>query len=103
MNTTELLGQQVEVYHLIEDLLQDQVHKHLLYLQEVEPTIKATSFEYDGTSWTAGGNLNTAREALAGSGSGTQTSALAFGGGQEDQLLHLQKHMTAQLGQQMEV
>ena len=34
--------------------------------------------EYDGTSWTAGGSLNTARYALA--GAGTQTLGLAFGG-----------------------
>jgi hypothetical protein len=33
--------------------------------------------EYDGTSWTAGGNLNTARSGLG--GTGLQTSALAFG------------------------
>jgi hypothetical protein len=34
--------------------------------------------EYDGTSWTAGGNLNTARGGLA--GAGIQTAGLAFGG-----------------------
>jgi hypothetical protein len=34
--------------------------------------------EYDGTSWTVGGALGTARYSL--SGCGTQTSALAFGG-----------------------
>jgi hypothetical protein len=34
--------------------------------------------EYDGTSWTAGGNLNTARSGLA--GAGIQTAGLAFGG-----------------------
>jgi hypothetical protein len=34
--------------------------------------------EYNGTTWTAGGNLNTARSRLA--GAGIQTSALAFGG-----------------------
>jgi hypothetical protein len=34
--------------------------------------------EYDGTSWTAGGCLGTARYAMA--GAGTQTAALAFGG-----------------------
>jgi hypothetical protein len=40
-------------------------------------TLIATE-EYDGASWTAGGNLNIARGYLA--GAGTQTSGLAFGG-----------------------
>jgi hypothetical protein len=35
-----------------------------------------TSEEYDGTSWTAGGNLGRARNA----GAGTQTAALTMGG-----------------------
>jgi hypothetical protein len=35
--------------------------------------------EYDGTSWTGGGNLGTARRRLA--GVGIQTAGLAFGGG----------------------
>jgi hypothetical protein len=34
--------------------------------------------EYDGSSWTAGGNLNTARRRFG--GAGIQTAALAFGG-----------------------
>jgi hypothetical protein len=34
--------------------------------------------EYDGSAWTAGGNLGTARYSLA--GAGTQTVGLAFGG-----------------------
>jgi hypothetical protein len=34
--------------------------------------------EYDGSAWTAGGSLNTARNAVA--GAGIQTAALAFGG-----------------------
>jgi hypothetical protein len=38
----------------------------------------ANTEEYDGTSWTAGGNLNTARKNLG--GAGTQTLGLAFGG-----------------------
>jgi hypothetical protein len=32
--------------------------------------------EYDGSTWTSGGNLNTARNFLA--GAGTQTAALGF-------------------------
>ena len=34
--------------------------------------------EYDGTSWTSGGTMNTARNTLA--EAGIQTAALAFGG-----------------------
>jgi hypothetical protein len=41
------------------------------------PTTNATE-EYDGTSWTTGGNLGTPRTTLG--GSGIQTAALAFGG-----------------------
>ena len=33
-----------------------------------------------GNAWSTGGNLNQARKYLAGSNSGTQTAALAFGG-----------------------
>jgi hypothetical protein len=36
--------------------------------------------EYNGTSWATGGDLNTARNELLGV-TGTQTAALAFGGG----------------------
>jgi hypothetical protein len=34
--------------------------------------------EYDGSAWSAGGNLNIGRQVLA--GAGTQTAGLAFGG-----------------------
>jgi hypothetical protein len=40
-------------------------------------TVAATE-EYNGTSWTNGGNLATARNNLG--GAGTQTSGLGFGG-----------------------
>jgi len=40
--------------------------------------ITGVTEEYDGTSWTSGGTMATARGSLA--GCGTQTSALAFGG-----------------------
>ena len=43
-----------------------------------EPTITAKTESYDGTSWTEVADLNTARQGLG--GSGTQTSALAYGG-----------------------
>ena len=36
------------------------------------------SEEYNGTSWTNGGNINTARTALG--GAGTQTAGMIFGG-----------------------
>jgi hypothetical protein len=41
------------------------------------PTTDATE-EYDGSTWTGGGNLGTGRRALA--GAGIQTAGLAFGG-----------------------
>jgi hypothetical protein len=37
-----------------------------------------TTEEYDGSTWTGGGNMGTVRRALA--GCGTQTAALGFGG-----------------------
>jgi hypothetical protein len=39
------------------------------------------SESYNGTSWTNAPNLNTARGYIAGSGRGTQTAAIVFGGG----------------------
>jgi hypothetical protein len=44
---------------------------------DLPPNSNATE-EYDGSAWTAGGNLGTARQNLA--GAGTQTAGLAFGG-----------------------
>jgi len=41
-------------------------------------TKTAATFEYDGTSWTPSGNLNTSRTGIA--GAGTQTAALGMGG-----------------------
>ncbi len=40
--------------------------------------MRSCTEEYDGTAWSTGGALITARQSLA--GAGTQTSALAFGG-----------------------
>ena len=42
------------------------------------PTVTNQTFEFDGSSWTTGGNMNTARRKMA--GFGTQTAALAAGG-----------------------
>jgi hypothetical protein len=39
---------------------------------------QAATEEYDGSSWTAGGNLATAK--LITKGAGTQTAGLCFGG-----------------------
>jgi hypothetical protein len=47
-------------------------------LEELQPTITAQTEEYDGSTWTAGGTMNTARRRLG--GAGTQTAALGFGG-----------------------
>ena len=41
-------------------------------------TVLNTSFEYDGSSWTAGGTASTARARLG--SAGTQTAGIAFGG-----------------------
>ena len=46
--------------------------------QTPAPANVTSTEEFDGTNWTAGGNLNTA--VFRGSGSGTQTAALSFGG-----------------------
>ena len=43
--------------------------------------IKLTTEEYDGSSWTAGGALITARHAMGGAGT-SNTDGLVFGGGQ---------------------
>ena len=44
------------------------------------PTKINNSEEYDGTSWTEGNNLNSARGELAAAGNSTQTASLVFGG-----------------------
>jgi hypothetical protein len=41
-------------------------------------TNRSETEEYDGSTWSPGGSLNTARRYLK--GCGTQTAALAFGG-----------------------
>jgi hypothetical protein len=43
------------------------------------PTRTAATEAYDGSSWTAGGSLNTAVAGISG-GAGTQTAAVGFGG-----------------------
>jgi hypothetical protein len=64
-------------------------------------SITAATEEYDGSSWSGGVSLNTAR--YGGAGAGTQTAALAFGGEQEEQLQEQQKNMMVLLGQQVEL
>jgi hypothetical protein len=63
-------------------------------------TFTEATEEYNGTSWTSGNNLNTARFYLA--GAGTQTAALAFGGGILQVLQQQQKNMMELLGQQVQ-
>jgi hypothetical protein len=60
-----------------------------------------TTEEYDGSAWTAGGNLNTARQQLA--GCGTQTAGLAFGGFTTVNPCNAQKNMMVQLGQLVQI
>jgi hypothetical protein len=56
--------------------------KQVLISMEVNapggPPRLSNTEEYDGSSWTAGGGLNTARGDLG--GAGTLTAGLAFGG-----------------------
>ena len=42
------------------------------------PGVQSTTLDWNGSSWTAGGNMNTARRRLG--GAGTSTAALGFGG-----------------------
>ena len=44
------------------------------------PSITNTTLEYDGTDYSSGGNLNTARGSLSPSAAGTLTAGLVFGG-----------------------
>jgi hypothetical protein len=57
--------------------------------------------EYDGSAWTGGGTMSTARRVLA--GAGTQTAALGIGGIQQQLTLQTQKNMMELLGQQEEI
>jgi hypothetical protein len=43
------------------------------------PSYATATLEYDGSTWTAGGNLNTGRTGASGS-AGTQTAGIFFGG-----------------------
>ena len=53
-------------------------------------TVTNATEEYDGSSWTAGGNLGTARRYLA--GCGIQTAGLAFGGIVSDKVTNTEKY-----------
>ena len=44
------------------------------------PTLPVASFTYDGSSWTAVGNLNTYRAAMGSGSAGSATSSIAIGG-----------------------
>jgi hypothetical protein len=58
-------------------------------------TVLNATEEYNGATWTAGGNLGTARRVLA--GAGLQTAGLAFGG-YSTANTNAQKSMTEVLG-----
>ena len=45
------------------------------------PPSSAATLEYDGSSWTSGGSLNTTRDKTMGAGAGLQTSGLCIAGG----------------------
>ena len=50
----------------------------LAFTQDYAPGASAVTEEYNGSAWTAGGSMNTARK--SGVGGGTQTATLATGG-----------------------
>jgi hypothetical protein len=64
------------------------------------PAITNATEEYDGTSWTAGGNLGTARRGLA--SAGTQTVAAGFGGFTTVVVTNTEEYDGTSHGQQVE-
>ena len=46
-----------------------------------DPSSTANTFNYDGTDYTAGNDMNTARQDFGGAQQGTATAGLIFGGG----------------------
>jgi hypothetical protein len=67
------------------------------HLVDIQEQFTNSTEEYNGSAWTAGGNLNTARRSLA--GCGTQTAALAFGGENNSSIFQQQKNIMELLGQ----
>jgi hypothetical protein len=76
-----LIGLLAEVYQQ-QKLMQQVVElkqQHYLLVVNIPPGAPTNATEeYNGTTWTGGGSLATARRLLA--GAGTQTAGLAFGG-----------------------
>ena len=56
----------------------DEIHGKRVETFSSDPTL-ATTYEWDGTNWTASGSMNTARATMF-SGMGTQTDGLVAGG-----------------------
>jgi hypothetical protein len=51
-----------------------------VFYNSTSDAFKVTQQPVSGGTWASGGSLNTARNFLSGSGAGTQTSSIAFGG-----------------------
>jgi hypothetical protein len=77
-NMMDLLGLLVEIWEQQDSLGGAGTQTAGLAFGGDPGTAANVTEEYDGSAWTAGGNLNTARRNLA--GCGTQTAGLAFGG-----------------------
>ena len=69
----EIIGTDIEV------VTTDPTTTGQVWYNESEGELK-TRNQFVGNAWSSGGDLNTARKYFAGSKSGTQTAALAFGG-----------------------
>jgi hypothetical protein len=68
---------------------------------DIQQLICKCTEEYDGSAWTAGGNLGTARYFLA--GCRNANSRISFGGETGAVTAMPQKNMMVQLGQQEEI
>ena len=63
----------------IEAVTTDPTVTGQVWYNESEGELK-TRNQFIGSAWSTGGNMNTARDYVASSGQGTQTSTIAFGG-----------------------
>ena len=78
----------MELLGLLSKVVKENLTTKKILLEYPESTVKKLvdkfskqtdeTEEYDGSAWTAGGNMGTGRRELA--GAGTQTAALGFGG-----------------------
>jgi hypothetical protein len=77
MKILVLLGRVVEIWEQLDSIRSAGTQTAALGAGGYTTTFCNATEEYNGSTWTAGGNLGTAKYALA----GTQTAAFAAGGG----------------------